>query len=353
MDDKQSAVDKQHLFRILMLAFAALVLFFANMSFGSIDITFEEIGRVLMGYDIQSDVNAKIIHLIRLPKALSAVLAGMALSVAGLQMQTLFRNPLAGPTVLGLSSGASLGVAFVMLASGAGAAVMNIKELGVNAGGLIVLASTLGAASVMLVILLVSIRIRDNVVLLIIGMMVGNLTYAIVSVWQYFSHPELIKDYLLWSFGSLGGVSLDQIPVFSFSVCIGLIGTLLLSKSLNILMLGEQYASSLGVNVKRVRVLIIIFSSLLAGAVTGYCGPISFIGIACPHIARSIIHTNDHRWLSIASALCGTIILLACDMLSSLPGNSVSLPINAITAMIGSPIVIAVIVKSRNLQRAF
>ncbi len=291
--------------------------------------------------------------MIRLPKALSAILAGSALAVAGLQMQTLFHNPLAGPSVLGITAGASLGVALVMLSGGGAASIYAIRQLGVGGSWLIVLASGLGAGLVMALILLMSIKLKDNISLLIVGIMIGNISISIVSIWQYFSEPEQIQDYLMWTFGSLGGVTSSQLGIFSMVIITGLILAFTSSKALNTLLLGENYARSLGLNIQFTRIFLILTTSILAGTVTGFCGPIAFIGIAVPHIARSVLGTSDHRILVPASLILGAMLMLACDIIAQLPGSQMSLPINAITALIGSPIVVLVIIKNKNLRTAF
>jgi iron complex transport system permease protein len=283
----------------------------------------------------------------------SAILAGTALAVAGLQMQTLFHNPLAGPSVLGITAGASLGVAVIMLTSGGAASIYAIRQLGIGGSWMIVIASVLGAALVMAFILLLSIRLKDNISLLIIGIMVGNITISVVSIWQYFSEPEQIQDYLMWTFGSLGGVTSGQLNIFSIVVVAGLLLTFLNSKALNTLLLGENYARSLGLNVFQTRTVIIITTSLLAGAVTGFCGPIAFVGIAVPHLSRALLGTSDHRVLIPATLILGAALMLFCDIIAQMPGSQITLPINAITALLGSPVVVWVIMKKRNLRTAF
>jgi iron complex transport system permease protein len=309
--------------------------------------------KILAGVGSENELWEKIIFMIRLPKTLSAVLAGSALAVAGLQMQTLFHNPLAGPSVLGITAGASFGVALVMLSGGGAATIYAIQQLEIGGSWLIVIASALGAASVMAIILLVSIRLKDNISLLIIGIMIGNISISVVSIWQYFSEPEQIQDYLMWTFGSLGGVTSGQLGIFASVVIFGLLLVFLSSKSLNTLLLGENYARSLGLNIKLTRLFLIVTTSLLAGAVTGFCGPIAFVGIAVPHIARAALGTSDHRVLIPASLIIGAMLMLFCDIIAQLPGSQYSLPINAITALLGSPIVVWVILKNRNLKTAF
>ena len=335
------------------LSLLLVLLFITDLALGSVRIPFTEVVRILSGADVENQAWQAIILKIRLPRSVTAVLVGAALSVAGLQMQTLFRNPLAGPSVLGITAGASLGVAAVMLAAGSVTTAFSIRQMGIGGSWLIIIAATLGAGLVLIAILAISYRIRDNVVMLIVGIMVANITIAIVSIWQYFSDPEQIQEYILWTFGSLGGVTNAQLRVLSLIVLFGIILTLLLSKTLNVLLLGEQYAQSMGLNIRRSRVLIIAVTSILAGAITGFCGPIGFVGIAVPHLTRSFLNTSDHRVLVPSCVLVGAILMLLCDIIAQVPGSQTVLPVNAITAMIGSPIVIWIIVKRRNLKAAF
>ena len=333
---------------IMCLVFLSL-----DLGLGSVKIPPLEGLKILIGYETENELWNKIIFMIRLPRALSAILAGSALAVAGLQMQTLFHNPLAGPSVLGITAGASLGVALVMLSGTGIASVYTIRQLGIGGSWLIIIASSLGAGLVMSLILLISFRLKDNVSLLIIGIMIGNITISVVSIWQYFSEPEQIQDYLMWTFGSLGGVTSSQLGIFSLVVITGLVLAFTSSKSLNTLLLGENYALSLGLNLMNTRIFLILTTSILAGAVTGFCGPIAFIGIAVPHLARSVFDTSDHRILIPACLILGTLIMLGCDIIAQLPGSQITLPINAITALLGSPIVVWVIIKNRNLRTSF
>ncbi|MGD8426042.1 MAG: iron ABC transporter permease [Balneolaceae bacterium] len=338
----------------LSLLVAGVVVFFMlNLLLGSVDIPLGEIVHVLLGGDTSHHAWQKIIINIRIPRALTAVLAGSALSVGGLQMQTFFRNPLAGPSVLGITSGASLGVAVVMLAAGTITSVFTVQQLSALGNWLIVGAASLGSAAVLMLILLISIKVRDNVTLLIIGLMVGNITIAIVSIWQYFSQPDQIRDYLIWTFGSLGGVPLNRLWILAFVVIFGGMIAIGMSKSLNGLLLGENYARSMGIKVSHARTWIIVSTSLLAGSVTAFCGPIGFVGIAVPHLTRSLLGTNDHRVLIPGTLLMGAMLMLACDIVAQVPGSSTTLPISAITSMVGSPVVIWVIIKRKNLQASF
>ena len=338
----------------LVLFLVLVLLFFLDLITGSVHISFNEVIGILSGSGhAPAGTSEKIIWLIRFPKASAAVLAGSALSVGGLLMQTMFRNPLAGPSVLGITSGASLGVAAVMLPAGGYSGIYMMNQLGVGQSWLIVLASVLGAALVMFIILGVSLRIRDNVALLIIGIMFGYLTVSIISIWQYFSNPEQIQDYLMWTFGSLGGISHSQLIIFSLTVLTGILLSFLISKPLNALLLGDNYASSIGINTAAVRLLIITGTSILAGVTTGFTGPIAFVGIAVPHITRNLINQSDHRILIPATMLAGAALMLVCDILSQVPGSRMTLPINAITALVGSPVVIWIILKKRKIKSGF
>lgn len=338
---------------LITLCVAVQVFFFLDIAFGSVDIPLKELIDILTGKEVSQPAWTHIVYKLRLPKAITAVLAGAALSVGGLQMQTLFRNPLAGPSVLGVTAGASLGVAAVMLTSGGITTLYTIRQLGLAEGWIVVIASSLGAAAVLLLILAISFKISDNVVLLIVGIMLGNVTISLISIWQYFSEPEQIKDYLLWTFGSLGGVTLQHLNILIPTIGLGLLLTFFSSKWLNGMLLGENYARSMGLPITQARTLIIITTSLLAGSITGFCGPIGFIGIAVPHLTRALFNTSDHRMLIPGTCLVGALIMLVCDLIAQWPGSPVTLPINAITALIGSPVVIWIIMKRRNIKANF
>lgn len=329
------------------------LLFLLNIALGSVDIPIGEIISILLGSESALPAWDKIVVNIRLPRAITAILAGSALSIAGLLMQTLFRNPLAGPSVLGITAGASLGVAVVMLAAGTITSVFAIQELSMLGSWLIIVAASIGSAAVLLLILLISLKIPDNVTLLIIGLMIGNITIALVSIWQYFSQPEQIRDYLIWTFGSLGGVPLNQLWILGLITVTGAAIAFGLSKSLNGLLLGENYARSMGLSVGRARIWIIISTSLLAGGITAFCGPIGFVGVAVPHLTRSLLNTNNHRILIPGTLLVGAMLMLACDIVAQVPGSSTTLPISAVTSLVGSPVVIWVIVQRKNLRASF
>jgi len=271
---------------IIFLILTVIVLMLLDLGLGSVPIPVWDVVKVLIGEPTDNEAWQAIILKIRLPRTITAVLAGAALSVGGLQMQTLFRNPLAGPSVLGITAGASLGVAAVMLAAGSATTAFTVRALGLGGSWLVVIAASIGAALVLMAILAISYKIRDNVVMLIVGIMVANITIAIVSIWQYFSNPEQIQEYILWTFGSLGGVTNEQLQVLGLIVGLGVLMTFALSKTLNALLLGEDYAQSMGLNIRKSRIAIIAVTSILAGSITGFCGPIGFVGIAVPHLTR-------------------------------------------------------------------
>jgi iron complex transport system permease protein len=336
--------------KILILLGIIVLAFVLDVALGSVHIPLKQVISVLFSAHQGDESWIYIIQKIRLPKALTAVIVGCGLSVSGLQMQTLFRNPLAGPSVLGITAGASLGVALVMLSTGTITSIYTIKELGISGSWLIIIASSLGAALIMLIIVSISSSLKDNVIVLIIGVMIGNITLSVISIWQYFSSPELIKDYLMWTFGSLGGVTGSQLLLLAAVVLTGLLISFFSSKLLDALLLGDNYARSMGLTVNRARLLIVGSTSLLAGGITAFCGPIGFIGIAVPHLARALFNTSSHRLLIPVCCLIGTALMLICDIIAQLPGSQTVLPINVITALVGSPVVIWVIAGPAKLR---
>jgi iron complex transport system permease protein len=333
------------LFSLLFLGL--IVLFFVNISLGSITIPFKEVYTSLTGGQASKSTWEYIIINYRLPKAITAVLVGMGLSISGLLMQTLFRNPLAGPYVLGLSSGASLGVAFVIL----GASILPSFLSGILLSPYgIVLASTLGSTTVLLLVLLVSQRLRDTMAILIVGLMFGSFTSAIVGVLTYFSSAEQLQKFTFWSMGNLGNLSWSSILILSICVLLGLFLSLLSIKPLNALLLGENYAKSMGLNFNKARIIIILATSILAGSITAYAGPIAFIGLAVPHIAKLVFQTSNHTVLFWSTLLFGAAIMLICDVVSQMPGMEITLPINAITSILGAPVVIWLLVRKRSFK---
>jgi iron complex transport system permease protein len=324
----------------VVLCALLVVLFVVDLLVGSVSIPLRDIFAALLGGEVTPSTRLIVVD-IRLVKAVVAVLAGMALSVSGLQMQTLFRNPLAGPYVLGISSGASLGVALFILGMPLlGIATSStISSLG-TAG-----AAWLGSALILAFVASVSTRIKDIMVILILGMMISSGVSAVVQILQYLSNEEALKSFVIWTMGSLGDVTSKQLGLLLPAVLIGLSVSVAVIKPLNLLLLGEQYARTMGLNVRRSRYLIFLSTTLLAGTVTAFCGPIGFVGLAIPHIARMLFRNADHRVLVPASALCGAVVLLSCDIVS----KWLTLPINTITALLGIPIVIWVVIRNKNL----
>jgi iron complex transport system permease protein len=322
------------------------VLFFVNISYGAIQIPTADIYNSLTGGQASKTTWEYIIINYRLPKAITAILVGAGLSISGLLMQTLFRNPLAGPYVLGLSSGASLGVAFVIL--GAGLLPSFLSTLITSPYG-IVLASTIGSSLVLLAVLAVSQKLRDTMAILIVGLMFGSFTSAIVGVLTYFSSAEQLQKFTFWSMGNLGNLSWTSIGLLTFCVIVGILISVFSIKPLNALLLGENYARSMGLNFKRTRNIIILATSILAGSITAFAGPIAFVGLAVPHIAKLVFQTSNHAVLFWSTLLFGAAILLLCDVLTQLPGLEVMLPINAITSIIGAPIVIWLLVRKQKM----
>lgn len=323
--------------------------FVLSLVFGSVKIPLDNIVRILLGGTADRASWTAIVWNFRLPKALTAALGGAALAVSGLQMQTLFRNPLADPFILGVSSGASLGVALVILSVGATGSLL-MAGTGLLGDFGLAAAAGLGAATVLGAVLVVSRRVQSAVTLLILGLMFGYLTSALVSLLIYFSLPERIQAFSLWSAGSFGGVTWSQMRIFLPLVLVGLVVANVVSKALNALLLGETYARSLGVNIRRARVWIVLSASLLAGTVTAFCGPIGFLGVAVPHLCRNLFNTADHRILVPTSMLLGAILALLADLIAQLPGSQYVLPLNVITSLFGVPVIVWVILRQRKLN---
>ncbi len=334
--------SKMFFFLLLLL----LAVFLLNVSLGSVAIPLEEIFAALTGRETSKPTWNYILIDYRLPKAITALLVGSGLAVSGLLMQTLFRNPLAGPFVLGLSSGASLGVAVLILGAGAFGGILG--SLLTNEWSLVI-ASALGSFLVLLAVLAVTLRVKDTMAILIIGLMFGSVTAAVVGVLSYFSSAEQLQQYVFWSFGSLGSQSWSGVLILSICVVLGIAISFLASKSLNALLLGENYAKSMGVQIKRTTLVIIITTSILAGGITAFAGPIAFIGLAIPHITRQLITTSNHRILIPAVLICGSIVMLLCDIIAQVPFSEYTLPINAITSLVGAPVVIWLLVRKRKL----
>lgn len=321
-----------------VLLFALLIIaLVADIALGSVSLPLSEVWAALTGQS-QDEVYREIILNHRLPKALTAILTGAALSVAGVLMQTLFQNPLAGPDVLGVTSGASLGVALLTLGTSS-------LPLWMITGWGQVAAAIAGAVCVLLLVIVVSVKVSNAVSLLIIGMMFGSFSGAIVSILQSVSNPDTLKLFITWTFGSLSAVDWDYMLIMAPIIGLGLLVALLLQKQLNVFLLGQNYASGLGISVSRLRLFAILATALLAGTSTAFTGPIAFIGITIPHVARGLFGTPNHHVILPASILCGAVIMLLCDLISALPGTQTTLPINAVTALFGAPIIVWIIAK--------
>jgi iron complex transport system permease protein len=326
-----------------IMGFILALFFILDLFLGSVNIKPVDVIRAIFGNN-GSHVET-IVMQFRLPKALTSVFVGIALSLSGLQMQTLFRNPLAGPYVLGVSSGASLGVAIVILGFSSGLVSAGLQGFG---NWILVISAWTGAGAVMMLIMFISSRLRDIMTILILGIMLASGLSAIVSIMQYFSSESMLKAYVIWTMGSLGNLSSGQLNVLMISVSAGIFISIFSIKRLNALLLGENYAGSMGLNVKASRTLIFACTSILAGSVTAFCGPIGFVGIAVPHIVRNIFKTSDHAILVPGSILAGGIVMTISDIVSQLPGSESVLPINSVTSLIGIPVVIWIILRNRN-----
>lgn len=331
---------------ILLLGVLIVLLFVANLLVGSVSIPADEVFRILLGEDIGRASWRYIVWEARLPQALTAMLAGSALAACGLLLQTAFRNPLAGVSILGVNSGAGLGVAVVMLLLGG---TLSAGAFSLSGFFSVLAGAFAGALAVMALILFFSTVVRSNVMLLIIGLMVGYLVSSVVSLLNFMSTAEGVQSYMVWGMGHFGGVSLRQMPAFAAVVLAGLAGALLLVKPLNALLLGERYAENLGVRVRRVRHVLLVVVGVLTAVTTAFCGPVLFIDLAVPHIARLLLPTANHRLLLPATMLAGAVVALACNLACVLPGGAGLIPLNAVTPLIGAPIVIYVIVRQRTL----
>jgi iron complex transport system permease protein len=327
----------------LILSLLLLLTLLLNIAFGQVAIPIKEVFQTLFGGNSSKATWQYIILNFRLPKAIVAILVGIGLSISGLLMQTLFRNPLAGPYVLGLSSGSSLGVAFVVM--GSSFLGFQLSEMGFG----IVLASCLGSFLVLFLVLIISQRLRDTATILIVGLMFSSFTSAFVGVLTYFSSAEQLQKFTFWSMGNIGNLSWQNIATLAVCVSIGTVLSLFSLKSLDALLLGENYAKSLGMNIKKSRFTIIIATSILAGSITAFAGPIAFVGLAVPHLSKLLFQTSNHKILFWSTMLIGAIIMLFCDMVSQLPSFDFTLPINAITSIIGAPIVIWLLVRKKSV----
>lgn len=332
--------------KFILLLVGLLLFFVLNLLLGTVKIPIDAILCILFGDESQQEIWRNIILSSRVPQALTATVAGAGLAVSGLQMQTVFRNPLAGPSVLGISNGASLGVALVVLMSGSlgGVALSRLGYLGDVAMSV---AAIVGALAVMTLIVWVARRVESGVTLLIIGVMIGYLANAIIGVLKFFSNEEDIKAYVVWGLGSFSRVSGDQMVLFVVLMAILLPLSMLLVKTMNLLMLGDAYARNLGLNIQRARTLVILSSGVLVAIVTAYCGPIMFIGLAVPHLARALFRTSDHRILMPSTLLCGAALALLCNLIARMPGFEGALPVNSVTALVGAPVIAAVLFRRK------
>lgn len=330
----------------LLLVLAIILLVVVNLLIGTVHIPVADVCRILLGMGSNSEIWTNIILSSRLPQVLTAIVAGAGLAVSGLQMQTVFRNPLAGPSVLGISNGSALGVAFVVLMSGqlGGVALSRLGYLGDVA---ISVAAIVGALTVLLLIVWISQRVKGNVTLLIIGVMIGYLANAIIGVLKFLSPEEDVKAFVVWGLGAFSRVSGDQMVLFVVLMCILLPMSFLLVKPMNMLLLGDRYAANLGLNVQRARMQVIVSSGVLVAIVTAYCGPIMFIGLAVPHLARAIFRSSDHRQLMPATALSGAALALTCNFIARMPGFEGALPVNSVTALVGAPVIAGVLFRRR------
>jgi iron complex transport system permease protein len=316
------------------------------MIIGSVSIPVSDVMKILLGDESEKESWRFIIIQSRLPQAITATLCGGALSVSGLMLQTAFKNPLAGPSIFGINSGAGLGVALVMLLLGGSISAGSYSISGFVA---ILLSAFIGAMAVMALIFFFSTMVKNNVMLLIIGIMIGFIASSAISLLNFFATDEGVKSYMVWGMGNFGGVSMNHIPLFASITIIGLIGSIALIKPLNALLLGEQYAENLGINTIRVRNYLLLITGLLTAITTAFCGPIAFIGLAVPHIARLLLNTENHRSLLPATILAGSAIALLCNIICYLPGDSGVIPLNAVTPIMGAPVIIYVITRHRNI----
>ena len=333
-------------FYMLLITASIFLFFFLNLVLGSVSIPLRAVWSILWGTGNESVIWQNIIWKSRVPQALTALVAGAGLSVSGLQMQTVFRNPLAGPSVLGISSGASMGVAFVVLLSGSLGGVA-LSKLGFMGEIALTIAAIAGSLSIMALIVFVSQKVRGNVTLLIIGVMIGYIANAAIGVLKFFSVEEDIRAYVIWGLGSFARVSGDQMTLFICIMVVLLPLSFLLVKTLNLLLLGDAYARNLGLNIKRARLLVITCSGVLVAIVTAYCGPIIFLGLAVPHLCRGMFRTSDHRILMPASLLAGASLALVCNLIARMPGFEGALPVNSVTALVGAPVVMSVLFNKR------
>ncbi len=333
-----------------LLSIGLIALFFANLIFGAVHIPLGSVVEILSN-NISEGVRPSWTHIVidsRLPQAVTAMLAGSALAISGLLLQTLFRNPLAGPSILGISDGANLGVAVVMLTFGG--AVQFIPGSPMSGYLTTIFAAIVGAMAVLGIIIWFSTKVRSNTMLLIVGIMVGYMVSSLISILNFRASSDKVHAFVMWGMGNFSGVSLDKLPYFSLFIVLGLVCSLLLIKPLNALLLGESYAANLGVKIKPARIAILICTGVLTATATAFCGPISFIGLAVPHIARLLLGTSNHNSLVPITMLCGAVMALLCNLATVLPGDNQIFPLNAVTPILGAPVIIYVILNRKNIQ---
>lgn len=332
---------------VVLTSVLIVLLFVANLFFGSVNIPADAVWQILTGGEVERASWTYIVIQSRLPQALTALLCGSSLAVSGLMLQTAFNNPLAGPSILGISSGANLGVAIVMLATG-GAIVAG----GVTFSGFmsVLIGAFVGSMLIMALILFLSTFIRSNLMLLITGIMIGYITSSAISLLNFFATEEGVHSYVIWGMGNFGGVSMKQMPMFAGCCLVGLFLSVMLIKPLNALLMGNQYAENLGINIRRTRNLLLLATGLLTAVTTAFCGPIAFFGLAVPHVARMILRSENHNTLLPVTILCGAAAALVCNLICVLPGEKGIIPLNAVTPMLGAPVIIYVIMKQRSTQ---
>lgn len=338
---------RSSLFYLLFsLIFAGL--FLISLAYGTVSIPFDTVFDILMGKEIDREAWQHIVLQSRLPQAITALLAGASLAVSGLLLQTLFRNPLAGPSILGISDGANLGVAAVLLYFGG--SLSQVADWPISGYLAVIVAAFLGASVVLGLIIYFSSKVKNNVMLLIIGIMIGYLASSLISILNYYASTDKVHAFVMWGLGNFSGISMEQLPFFSICTLAGLFLAVLLIKPLNALLLGEMYAANLGIHIKRTRILILLCTGLLTATTTAFCGPISFIGLAVPHIARLMLGSSNHKMLVPVTMLAGSCVAMLCNVLMVVPGSNQILPLNAVTPVLGAPVIIYVIVNRKNIQ---
>ncbi|WP_297907842.1 iron ABC transporter permease [uncultured Parabacteroides sp.] len=341
-------MNRQVLLFYPLLGMILLGLFIGGLAYGAVPIPLDHVVDILLGKGSDKIAWQNIVLQSRLPQAITALLAGASLATSGLLLQTLFRNPLAGPSILGISDGANLGVAAIMLYFGG--TLGQFADWPISGYMAVILAAFAGACAILGLIIYFSAKVKNNVMLLIIGIMIGYLASSVISILNYYSSTDRVHAFVMWGLGNFSGVSLEQLPFLGSCTLAGLLLAILLIKPLNALLLGEMYAANLGIHIKRTRILILLCTGILTATTTAFCGPISFIGLAVPHIARLMLGSSNHKMLVPVTVLTGSCIALLCNMLMVVPGSNMILPLNAVTPMLGAPVIIYVIVNRKNIQ---